>query len=373
MLAQLTEFLPRRVFDRFVKEYGGNRYVRSFTCWNQMLCMVFWQLTSRESLRDLMLSLEAHRPKYYHLGFGTTVSRRNLGTANEKRSYKICGRLRAYRRGEEKLLPGRFRDRSRGQRLCPWLDHGRPLSQRVLGGGVPKDEVRDKPPHTLRRNDLSTQLRARFLCEPARRQRTEHSTSRDRKFLFHGQGVYRLYGTVRHSPAKGLFSYTGQGGPALQEDVLPTCRKGQRRQVRPVGQARRPLSKKRLPRKTPPDQISGRRDRKGIRLPDQQYRSGCHGNSAPAQVTIGGRTVLQMDEAAPEDQILWGTSMNVIQIHTHYAIIAYCLVAIFGNKLKSERRIYGILQILNISLLDKTPVREILTGYDIQRCQRTKR
>jgi len=40
-------------------------------------------------MRDLMLSLEAHRPKYYHLGFGTTVSRRNLGAANERRSYKI--------------------------------------------------------------------------------------------------------------------------------------------------------------------------------------------------------------------------------------------------------------------------------------------
>jgi hypothetical protein len=51
--------------------------------------MVFGQLTARDSMRDLMLSLEAHRPKYYHLGFGTTVSRRNLGTANEKRNYRI--------------------------------------------------------------------------------------------------------------------------------------------------------------------------------------------------------------------------------------------------------------------------------------------
>ncbi len=54
-----------------------------------MLCMVFGQLTSRDSMRDLMLSLEAHKPKYYHLGFGPTISRRNFGKANEKRSYKI--------------------------------------------------------------------------------------------------------------------------------------------------------------------------------------------------------------------------------------------------------------------------------------------
>jgi hypothetical protein len=54
-----------------------------------MLCMVFGQLTARHSMRNLMLCLEAHRPKYYHLSFGITVWRRNLGVANEKRSYRI--------------------------------------------------------------------------------------------------------------------------------------------------------------------------------------------------------------------------------------------------------------------------------------------
>lgn len=53
-----------------------------------MLCMVFGQLTSRDSIRDLFLSLEAHKSKYYHLGFSSTVSRRNLGATNEKRTYK---------------------------------------------------------------------------------------------------------------------------------------------------------------------------------------------------------------------------------------------------------------------------------------------
>ena len=89
IFAQLTDFLPRRAFDRIVKNHEGNKYVRSFTCWNQMLCMVFGQLTSRDSMRDLMLSLEEHSPKYYHLGFGPTVTRRNLGKANQRRSYKI--------------------------------------------------------------------------------------------------------------------------------------------------------------------------------------------------------------------------------------------------------------------------------------------
>ena len=88
IFAQLTDFLLRRTFDRIADKYQGNKYVRSFTIWNQMLCMVFGQLTSRDSMRDLILSLEAHQPNYYHLGFGKTISRRNLCVVNEKRNLK---------------------------------------------------------------------------------------------------------------------------------------------------------------------------------------------------------------------------------------------------------------------------------------------
>ena len=56
--------------------------------------------------------------------------------------------------------------------------------------------------------------------------------------------------------------------------------------------------------------------------------------------------------------------MNAVKVQIYCAIIAYCLVAIIGNKLKVDRPIYEILQILSISLLDKTPVREILTKCD---------
>ena len=89
VFAQLTEFLPQRVFDCLVVNYTGNRYVKHFTCWNQMLCMVFGQLTNRESLRDLIVAIEAHNQKSYHLGFGKSVTRSNLAKANETRSSKI--------------------------------------------------------------------------------------------------------------------------------------------------------------------------------------------------------------------------------------------------------------------------------------------
>ncbi|WP_198402038.1 IS4 family transposase [Flavobacterium crassostreae] len=89
VFSQLVEFLPQRVFDRFVTKYDGNKYVKHFTCWNQLLSMIFGQLSSRDSLRDLIIVIEAHQSKSYHLGFGKSVTRSNLSKANENRNYKI--------------------------------------------------------------------------------------------------------------------------------------------------------------------------------------------------------------------------------------------------------------------------------------------
>lgn len=87
--SQLTDFLPKRIFDGLVDKYNGNKHVRHFSCWNQLLCMIFGQLTGRDSLRDLMISIEPHEPKYYHLGFGKGTSRSNFANSNEKRDCRI--------------------------------------------------------------------------------------------------------------------------------------------------------------------------------------------------------------------------------------------------------------------------------------------
>lgn len=89
VFAQLSLFLPQRQFDRIVLKHKGNYKVRHFSCWNQMLCMMFGQLCGRESLRDLVLTINAHPGKLYHLGFGKSVSKTNLAKANEQRSHSI--------------------------------------------------------------------------------------------------------------------------------------------------------------------------------------------------------------------------------------------------------------------------------------------
>lgn len=89
VFSQVIDFLPARLFDRCVSEYEGNKWIKHFSCWNQMLCMVFGQLSGRDSLRDLSITIEAHSGKNYHLGLGRSVSRSNLANANERRNYHI--------------------------------------------------------------------------------------------------------------------------------------------------------------------------------------------------------------------------------------------------------------------------------------------
>ena len=78
VFSQLIAFLNRTQFNNCVRKYDGNRYVKHFTCWNQMLAMMFGQLSNRESLRDLIVAFEAHRTKQYHFGSGREPIARQL-------------------------------------------------------------------------------------------------------------------------------------------------------------------------------------------------------------------------------------------------------------------------------------------------------
>lgn len=89
VFAQLMAFLDRKHFNYLVRKYGGNKYVKHFTCWNQLFTLMFGQLSNRDSLRDLTIAIEAHHQKCYHLGLGKHVTRSNLSKANTNRDCRI--------------------------------------------------------------------------------------------------------------------------------------------------------------------------------------------------------------------------------------------------------------------------------------------
>jgi len=89
VLSQLMDFLPVKEFRRCVERYNGNHHIRSFSCWDQFLCLAFAQLSYRESLRDIESCLRSMKNKLYHMGIRGNVSRSTLADANEKRDWRI--------------------------------------------------------------------------------------------------------------------------------------------------------------------------------------------------------------------------------------------------------------------------------------------
>ncbi len=89
IFAQLMDLLPLAEFRRSVERYGGDYKVQSFSCLDQFLCLAFAQLTYRESLRDIETCLRAHPRQLYHMGFRGGVSRNNLAHANQQRDWRI--------------------------------------------------------------------------------------------------------------------------------------------------------------------------------------------------------------------------------------------------------------------------------------------
>lgn len=89
VFSQVMEFMPRPEFRRCVERHAGERKVRRFSCSDQFLCMAFAQLTGRESLRDIETCLRAMQPRLYHMGIRGHVARSTLADANEKRPWHI--------------------------------------------------------------------------------------------------------------------------------------------------------------------------------------------------------------------------------------------------------------------------------------------
>lgn len=95
LFAQVMEFVPWTSFSRIVQRYGGNAGVRTLSCAEQFRAMAFAQLTWRESLRDIEASLSANASKLYAMGFRSAVKRSTLADANESRNWLIWSDLAA--------------------------------------------------------------------------------------------------------------------------------------------------------------------------------------------------------------------------------------------------------------------------------------
>jgi hypothetical protein len=364
VFAQLTEFLPQRVFDGLVTKYSGNKYVRHFTCWSQLLCMIFGQLTNRESLRDLIVAVEAHSGKTYHLGFGRSVTRSNLAKANEKRNSKIFEEFayhlidvsRNKRANDNFEIKGKvYAFDSSTIDLCLsvfwWAKF------RKTKGGIKL--------HTL--YDITTQIPAFIHITSAS---VNDMNAMD--FIPYEHDAYYIFdrGYVDYTRLFQITSHSAyfviRAKSNLKFDRMYSNKIDKRTGVQcdQIGKLTGFYVSKQYPEKLRRvkffDQESGRIF---IFLTNNMELSA-------EQIAMLYKNRWQIElffkwiKQHLKIKSFWGTSENAVRIQIYTAIIAYCLVAIVGNDLKIDRSTYEILQVLGISLLDKTPVKELFTNID---------
>ena len=362
--SQLIEFLPQRVFDGYVAKYSGNKFVRHFTCWNQLLCMIFGQLTNRDSLRDLIVAIDAHSRKTYHLGFGKSVTRSNLAKANESRNSKIFEEFayhlidvsRRKRANDDFEIKGKvYAFDSSTIDLC--LNVFWWAKFRKAKGGIKL--------HTL--YDITTQIPA-FIHITAASVNDVNAMD----VIPYETGAYyifdrgyvdytRLHKITNHSAyfvirAKSNLNFTRMYSRRADKIKGVQCDQ--------IGKLSGFYVSKEYPEKM-----------RRVKFYDQETKRTFVFLTNNFELTAEQIALLYKNRWKVElffkwikqhlkIKAFWGTSENAVRIQIYTAIITYCLVAIAGNDLKIDRSTYEILQVLGISLLDKTPVKQLFTNID---------
>jgi hypothetical protein len=364
VFAQLTEFIPKRVFDRLVLSYSGNKYVRHFTCWNQLLCMIFGQLTNRESLRDLIVAIDAHSQKTYHLGFGKSVTRSNLAKANEKRNCKIFEEFayhlidvaRKKRANDNFEIKGKvYAFDSSTIDLC--LNVFWWAKFRKAKGGIKL--------HTL--YDISTQIPAFIHIMAATVNDVNamdfipYENGADYIFDRGYVDFTRLFKISNHSAyfvirAKSNLKFKRLYSNKVDKQAGVQCDQ--------IGKLTGFYTSKQYPDKL-----------RRVKFYDQDTKRSFvfltnNLELSSQQIALLYKNRWQVElffkwiKQHLKIKSFWGTSENAVRIQIYTAIITYCLVAIVGKDLKIKRSTYEILQVLGISLLDKTTVNELFTKID---------
>ena len=363
VFSQLTSILDRNHFNYLVKKYEGDKYVKHFTCWNQMLALMFGQLSNRESLRDLIVALEAHRSKCYYLGMGKHVTRSNLAKANENRPCRIFEDF-AYRMIDEarrkrcmdifKLDGNVYAFDSTTIDLC--LSVFEWAKFRTTKGGVKV--------HTM--YDVEAQVPTFVHITPA----AVHDM-KAMDVIPYEPGSFYIFDRG-YNDFKRLYRINMLGSFFVirsKDNLKYKIVKWKRRLPKDVLSDAEIELTGYYPSKYYPERM------RLIRYWDEeQGREFMFLTNA-----IGLKVLLVAELYKNRWQIelffkwlkqhlkikkFWGTSENAVKTQIYVAIITYCLVAVVQHNMRLERSTYEILQILSISLTDKTPLKDLFNKTD---------
>jgi hypothetical protein len=367
VFSQLADFLPKRIFDGLVTKYDANKYVRHFTCWNQLLCMVFGQLTGRDSLRDLMISIEPHKPKFYHLGFGKGTSRSNFANSNEKRDCRVFEDFAYYLidlAKQSSIVDKDFQLNIDGNvyafdsttiDLCLsvfwWAEF------RKTKGGIKM--------HTL--YDIKTSIPSFIHISSAK----VHDVN-VMDLLHYEPGGYYIFDrayidyTRLFNLHKSLAFFVARAKDNIQFRRMYSNKVSKDNGVLfdQIGKLKGFYVSKKYPEKIRFIKFFDKETGNELEFLSNNFELTAEEIAQLYKYRWKVELFFKWIKQHLKIKSFWGTSPNAVKIQIYSAIIAYCLVAVVRNKLKVDRSTYEILQILSISLLDKTPIKELLTNHN---------
>ena len=366
--SQVLDFMPMHTFRRCVQRYHGNHHVKRFTCLDQFHCMAFAQLTFRESLRDIEACLRAQQNKLHHMGIRAKISRSTLAEANEKRDWRIYADLAHH-------LIHRARDLYATEdfgvdlnntvyaldastidlclSLFPWA-HFRQSKAAIklhtlldLRGNIPTFiHISDGKLHDVNALDL-------LIPEPGAFYIMDRGyLDFTRLFRPHTASSFFVTRAKSNSKFRRLYSTSVDKTTGLicdQTVVLTGF-----------------YSAQRYPEKL-------RRIKYYDATTDKTFVFLTNNFSQPA-LTIAElyRCRWQVElffkwlKQHLKIKKFWGTTENAVRIQIYVAMCIYCLVAIVQKDMQFDRSTYEVLQILSISLTDKTNLRDLFDRTKFQ-------
>ena len=359
VFSQLIAFLDRNHFNYLVRKYDGDKYVKHLTCWNQLLALMFGQLSNRESLRDLIVALEAHQSKCFHLGLGRKpIAKTTLATANQNRDYRIFEEFAFYMM--EQARRNRAADIFKlGGKVYAFDSTTIPLCLSVFWWAKFRKKKGGVKVHVL--YDLEAQVPAFYHITTA----SVHD-SKAMPEIPYETGAYYIFDRG-YNNFKELFRIQRMESffvVRAKTNLQYKCVKWKRRMPKNI------LSDAEIEltvynsRKDYPDNL--RLVRYYDEEQDREFMFLTNAMDLTAQQIADlykNRWQIELFFKWLKQHLkikkFWGTTENAVRIQIAAAIAAYCLVAIVQHDMKLKRSTYEVLQILSISLTDKTPLREL--------------
>ena len=368
VFAQLMEFFPSYEFRKCVERHNGNYKVITFTCLDQFLCMAFAQLTYRESLRDIEACLRGAKPKLYHMGIRSKVSRNTIAHANETRDWRIYAdfaqvliKIARELYAEEdfgleldqtvyafdstildlclSVFPwAKFRRGKAGIKLHTLLDlHGNiPVIIRITPAKIHDVNILD---------DLLFEAGAIYIFDRG-------YVDFARLYRIHQSRAFFLCRAKSNFVFKRLYSQPVDKSTGVRADQIITVAglytlKDYPEKLRRIRYFDS-VTKKRLVF------LTNNFDLPALTIA-QLYK--CRW-----QVELFFKWIKQHLRI----KAFYGTTENAVKTQIWIAISIYVLVAIVKKRLKLDRSLYSILQILSVSLFEKTPILQVLSGTDYE-------